>query len=187
MSGKVNTSPSPYSKRFDLGALSEKGADIALTPGPVERAAIAAWLEIPKVEMLTAKVRLTKRGGDIYEYEADFEADVVQACVVTLEPVPAHHSGAVRRTFQVATPVRRRKIEARGEDEIALSDEDGPEVLTDPILDLAAPVLEELSLALDPYPRAPGARFEAPAEPETRPENPFAVLKALKDKPKPKA
>ena len=30
-----------------------------------------------------------------------------------------------------------------------------------------------------------GARFEAPPEPEARPENPFAVLKALKDKPKP--
>ena len=128
MSDKVSTSsPSPYSKFHDLGALSEKGADIALAPGSAERAAIAAWLEIPQVEALTAKVRLTKRSGDLYDYEADFQADVVQACVVTLDPVPAHLAGAVRRTFQVAAPVRRRKTEAREEDEIAFSDEDGPE------------------------------------------------------------
>ena len=47
----------------------------------------------------------------------------------------------------------------------------------------AVPVLEEVSLALDPYPRAPGAKFEAPKDMEPARESPFAVLKALKEKP----
>ena len=48
--------------------------------------------------------------------------------------------------------------------------------------DLAAPLLEEFLLALDPYPRAPGVVFESPETGEVPPPNPFAVLKALKGK-----
>jgi uncharacterized metal-binding protein YceD (DUF177 family) len=158
-----------------------------LTPGAAERVAIAAWLDIPKVEKLSAQVRLSRRGDGLYDYDASFEADVVQACVVTLEPVPAHLEGAFHRTFQLVAATRRRKGVPKEESEAAFSDEDAPEILTDPMADLAAPVLEELSLALDPYPRAPGARFDAPEDKETPSENPFAVLKALKDKAKPKA
>jgi hypothetical protein len=43
--------------------------------------------------------------------------------------------------------------------------------------------LEELSLALDPYPKAPGAAFEVPPEPPAPADNPFAVLEALKRAP----
>ena len=62
-------------------------------------------------------------------------------------------------------------------------DEDTPEVLSGTLIDLAAPLLEELSLGLDPYPRAKGVTFESPkdeAEPE---ETPFAVLAKLKQRP----
>jgi len=45
---------------------------------------------------------------------------------------------------------------------------------------VAGPLLEELSLALDPYPKAPGAVFGAPAEESDASENPFAVLEKLK-------
>ena len=44
------------------------------------------------------------------------------------------------------------------------------------------PLLEEFVLAIDPYPRAPGVEFAAPVDAEPRPESPFAVLKALKDR-----
>jgi hypothetical protein len=50
---------------------------------------------------------------------------------------------------------------------------------------LAAPLLEEVSLALDPYPKAPGAAFEVLPEPIEPAENPFAVLEALKKAPRP--
>lgn len=183
----MNSPSVPYSKIFDLGALGEQGVDIALKPSKDECASIAAWLGIPKIEGLTARVGLKRRGSDLYEYAASFEADVVQACVVTLEPVPAHLSGAFHRSFRVKAAARRRRAAPPEEPEIAYSGEDEPEILSDPAADLAAPVLEELSLALDPYPRAPGASFAAPKDKEPPAENPFAVLKGLKDKAKPKA
>jgi uncharacterized metal-binding protein YceD (DUF177 family) len=63
---------------------------------------------------------------------------------------------------------------------MAVDDEEAPEVLPGSLLDVGAPVLEELSLMLDPYPRAPGVTFEAPKdEPEAK-DSPFAVLAKLK-------
>jgi len=64
--------------------------------------------------------------------------------------------------------------------EISTLDEEGPELLESPVLDLAAPLLEEVSLALDPYPKAPGAVFEAPADEAGPEDSPFAVLQKLK-------
>jgi hypothetical protein len=58
--------------------------------------------------------------------------------------------------------------------------EEGPEEIDSLHIDLAAPVLEEFALSLDPYPRRPGVEF-APKSPDSAPaENPFAVLKDLK-------
>jgi hypothetical protein len=43
-------------------------------------------------------------------------------------------------------------------------------------------VLEELVLAIDPYPRKPGVAFQPPADEGGQAEHPFAVLKKLKTK-----
>ncbi len=54
-------------------------------------------------------------------------------------------------------------------------------MLESSVIDLAAPVLEELSLSLDPYPRKAGVEFAPPEEaPARSPDNPFAVLGKLK-------
>jgi len=51
-------------------------------------------------------------------------------------------------------------------------------VLENDSIDLAAYVVEHLSLELDPFPRKPGAVFEPPAEEGSA--SPFAVLRKLK-------
>ena len=53
-------------------------------------------------------------------------------------------------------------------------------MLPSPHVDLAAPLLEELTLALDPYPRAPGVAFAALKDEAAPTANPFAVLAKLK-------
>ena len=177
MSTKVS-----FSQIFDLASVPEKGIEVTLKPSEAERAAIAQWLDVIAVPGLSATIALSRRGRDFYAYEAAFEADVVQACVVTLEPVPGHLSGSFRRSFRIVSSTASKRFEEGPGGEISLSETDDPDVLEGTMLDLAEPVLEELSLSLDPYPRAPGASFETPGEGEAPPESPFAVLKALKDK-----
>ena len=61
-----------------------------------------------------------------------------------------------------------------------LGEEEGPEEIESLHVDLAAPLLEEFTLALAPYPRRPGVEFTPPTEPSDGSESPFAALKALK-------
>ena len=68
--------------------------------------------------------------------------------------------------------------DGEGDVELDLEADDPPDVLDAETLDLARYLVEHLALALDPFPRKPGAVFEPPVGAE--PESPFAVLKALK-------
>ncbi len=68
--------------------------------------------------------------------------------------------------------------EGGGELDLDPDADDPPDVLEGDKIDLGAYVVEDLSLAIDPFPRKPGAAFEAP---DTGAEiSPFAVLAKLK-------
>jgi cytochrome b pre-mRNA-processing protein 3 len=180
----MTLSDAPYSAALDLGLVPERGKELVLTPSESERATISGWLEIEALESLKATILITRLAENEYSYAANFDADVVQACVVTLAPVRAHLSGEVQRSFRVrprSSASRRKKPAPEPQAmDISVLDEDGPELLDSPIIDLAAPLLEELSLALDPYPRAPGVVFQPPAEVVAPAHHPFAVLEQLK-------
>jgi uncharacterized metal-binding protein YceD (DUF177 family) len=178
----MSDQPLPYTSFFELARLSERGVELSLLPDASERARIAAWLGALALPRLAATIRLARSDDDLYRYEAEFTAEVVQACVVTLEPVPSVHSGEVTRRDRVAAKPSRRPQRAV---EIDLTDdEEAPEVLSSSLLDVAAPLLEELALMLDPYPRASGVAFEAPKDEPKAIESPFAVLAKLKVPPR---
>src|SRR5437763_11292551 len=173
----------PFSSTYDLSQVRENGVDVALKPSAAERAQIAAWLGIESLETFQASVRLTRTASGRYLYRGHFDADVVQACVVTLEPVPSHLSGDFERSFQLAPPVahlkRRGAVEPPPVTAITDLESDSQEILKSPVVDLAAPMLEELSLALDPYPRKAGVSFVPPEDAGSSKDNPFSVLKNL--------
>jgi hypothetical protein len=60
-----------------------------------------------------------------------------------------------------------------------LETDDPPETIRDGIIDLGAVATEFLVLGLDPYPRKPGAVFDAPPAGDPA-GHPFAALAALK-------
>ena len=175
------TSP-PFYHRFDLAKVSEREAKITLTPSAPERVAIANWLGALSVESFEAVVRIARTGDDRYSYDAEFAVGVTQACVVTLEPVSSTLEGEFHRSYVIAPKTARRETEqSRSRKiEVIATEEDEPELVVGSEIDLAAPILEELALALDPYPRAPGAELPATEAPQPVDEGPFAVLKKLK-------
>jgi uncharacterized metal-binding protein YceD (DUF177 family) len=172
----------PYSVRFDLGSLSQ-AREISLTPPAEIREKIAAWAEISGLQSLTATLRLSRLSDGFYAYDGRLEADVVQPCVVTLEPVASHIDREFARRYRVL-PARRGKVQFSAEDAVVDPEDDETETIQSPFIDLAAPVLEEFSLGLDPYPRAPGAVYDGPEEVPEPEEHPFAVLEQLKTPPK---
>jgi uncharacterized metal-binding protein YceD (DUF177 family) len=169
----------PYTHPLRLSDLAaRKPTRFALAPDAAERARIAEGLGILGIEQLSFKGTLTPRGRRDWSLDADLAARVVQACVVTTEPVASDISERVERIYLAEMP------EVEG-DEVEMPEDDRVEALP-AIVDLGAVLSEALSLALPPYPRAPGAEFGAAqyAEPGVEPltdeaAKPFAGLASL--------
>jgi uncharacterized metal-binding protein YceD (DUF177 family) len=159
----------PISQTYELGRLAAAGDEVTIAPSKEDLARIAAWADLDSVESLRARIGLRKLTATHFTLDIALDAGIVQSCVVTLDPVRSH----IERTFT-------RELVLAPTAEIAPLDEDGREQIASLRYDLAVPVLEELALAIDPYPRAPGVAFEAPAEEADKPDHPFAALKKLK-------
>lgn len=169
----------PLQHIYDLGDLTNAGAEVTVAAGPEELAALGPWSGVDSVTRFSAEVTLRRMTQMRFNYEANLTADVVQSCVVTLEPVASRISRQIARELHLAP--RLPEPEA-GELTLAAGDDDVPETIQSLDYDLAAPLLEEFVLAIDPYPRKAGAAFDPPVEPEAPQSSPFAVLKALKDR-----
>lgn len=172
----------PFEHIYDLSDLSAGGAEIAIILNEPQRAKLAQWLEVERVEKFAATVTLRKLSMNRYRYEAELVCDLDQASVVSLVPVRAHVAESFSRELHVAHRLRRNMDKGSEEVSLASADDEAPEEIETSKYDLAGPLLEELSLALDPYPRAPDEVFSPPEVPSGPAESPFAVLKKLKDR-----
>jgi len=154
--------------------------EVTLTATPAECAALAERFGILGIDALSATLRLQPEpGGGSVRARGRLSARVEQSCVITLEPV----------TQSVAAPIDLRILEdgaVPGDDDPDSPDEiesEGGQV------DLGEAMAEQLSLALDPYPRAEGASLpevvdpeevDSPPEPADGRPNPFSKLARLK-------
>lgn len=151
--------------------------EIAATPA--ECAALAERLDLIALDGLTATLRLRRLPGGLIRVSGRFVAEVVQSCVVTLVPVPAHCDVTFSMRFgEIAMPETLREIE------VAAEGEDEPEPVEDGQIDLGEAVVQQLAVSLDPYPRAPGAALpegssDADDEAGAAKVHPFAVLTKL--------
>jgi hypothetical protein len=168
-------SPLPWSEPVRLSEVGRGPHDRKLTADAAARIRIATALDLVDLPELAAEVQLAPwMDGAIVH--ASWRARVVQTCGVTLEPLESELSGEfdVRAVPQgsVAAPAE------AGALELDLDAPDPPDILDGDRIDPAAYVVEHLALALDPFPRKPGAVFQPP---EATPEaSLFAVLLELK-------
>jgi uncharacterized metal-binding protein YceD (DUF177 family) len=165
-----------WSYPIAVAELPPEGADIELVPDERTRAELARHVEVLAVPTLVARLKVTPGGGGAL-VEGTLEASVRQTCVVTLDPFECRIAEPIRVRF---APTGATQAVAA---EMEIGDEDPPDPLVDGTIDLAALVAEFLALAVDPYPRKPGAVFKALVE-EAREtgDSAFAALAKLKDR-----
>jgi uncharacterized metal-binding protein YceD (DUF177 family) len=171
----------------------DAGIAVDLAADPGERRALARRFGLLELRSLAIEGRLD-RGDDSRElrFLGWLEAEVVQACVVTLEPVPATIRQPVERRWRRAEPGAGPGTASPQHVWVVEQDEDEVEVdlATGRTIDLGEAMAEELALALDPYPRAAdaddlvlrelGPNISVGAEPPA--ESPFAALRQLGEK-----
>jgi hypothetical protein len=171
----------PFEHYFDLSALSSAGQDVRVVAKRDDLERIAQWADVQSIGRFEALISLRKLSQSRFSYGAILKVDAVQSCVVSLAPVSERIEKIFDRELHLVSHVPR-GLAPHGEYPVSQTEEEPPEDIESARYDLAAPLLEELVLALDPYPRALGVVFESPIAGELEPESPFAVLKALKGK-----
>jgi uncharacterized metal-binding protein YceD (DUF177 family) len=115
-----------------------------------ERTALALRFGLVAIDRLDSHVELELTVGGLVRLSATLMADVVQTCVVTLEPVPA----TVTDSFTIFYGSVDDDSEA-----ILDGDDDIIEPLQSGKIDIGEAVAQQLSLILDPFPRAPQAEL----------------------------
>jgi uncharacterized metal-binding protein YceD (DUF177 family) len=154
----------------------ETGRRFELSADEATRAATARAAKVEAIERLQAVFEVSRRGRHGLHVIGNVSATVRQACVVTLEPVESEIHEAIDAVFD---PSAERSAGAAQDHEIAVDAPEPPEPLIDGAVDLGALATEFLILGIDPYPRKPGAVFEAPLDADAGP-NPFAALAGLR-------
>jgi hypothetical protein len=147
------------------------------------RRAMAEVAGLREVVWARASFDLTHKSGGQVHVVGRVRARIGQTCVVTLDPIESEIDEVVDLIFAPAGQSQpQTDVADDGEDddtEIA----DPPEPIVDGVIDLGRLATDVLFLAIDPYPRKPGAVFEPQviaADPE---DHPFAALKALQGDP----
>jgi uncharacterized metal-binding protein YceD (DUF177 family) len=168
-----------FSRRILAASLGADRKQLHLEATPAERDALGRRLDLLGLDRLEADLTVEIRHGGAVHLQGTLIADVIQACVVTLEPVKDHIEAPFERIYSAA------ELPDDSEDEIAVSLEEGEpaEALVDGAFDAGEAVAEQLALELDPFPRAPGVSFEGYESGESSEKaesGPFAALARLK-------
>ena len=163
--------PPEFSRSVAPERIDAHGEVYNVAATEAECAAVARRLAIPAVTSLSCRFKLSRRPDDPASVEAELElnASVVQICVVTLEPFESPLRESARVRFVPGGP-ELIDDDPESEDEIPY---DGC------VIDLGEAAVEQLALALDPFPR----RFAA-SLPDSAGEsfdNPFAALQARRE------
>lgn len=156
------------------------GKRFARTATDADRRALAETLEIPEVTALACDLRVRALRQGRYRLTGTVTAQVVQSCVVWLEPVAGEVHEALDLEFWPADQIPQPSSTAQDEffDPEA---PDGAEPIEHGRIELGRLVYEVVSAGLDPYPRKAGAKLDVQEAPEIAAEvHPFAALAKLK-------
>lgn len=145
------------------------------------RAVMAESAGLRDIAVARAAFDLSHRSGGRVHVAGRVQATVGQICVVTLEPIENAIDEEIDLIFAPADEITP-QTDADGDDgESPIAEP--PEPIENGMIDLGRLATDVLYLAIDPYPRKPGAVFEpqvAAVDPE---DHPFAALKALQTAP----
>jgi uncharacterized metal-binding protein YceD (DUF177 family) len=181
---------SEIERTVDLDRMGAGGAALEIAASDSERAALAKRFGFLGLPAFTARVTVDRRPGGQVVVEGRLRGRLVQACVLTLDPVTQDLDETFRIVFKRDLADEH---DAESGETVLSAQPDAPEPLSGNLLDVGEIVAEQLLLVADAYPRRPGARLEdvlpkprregrkGPAEPR---RHPFAGLAALRDKPR---
>lgn len=188
---------SEWSFMIPVDEVGRKPVHYKIEAGREERKEIARRLGLIELKELRAEFDLIRDGLEhVIHATGRFYADIIQACVVTLDPVECEVEDTfdgwfadTEKTVSFSRARRDRLKDKRGVDTPVLEEYEDPEPLMDGMVDAGELVVQNLSLAMPHYPHKEGAELEDYAVGEVQLEkksnlrkNPFAALREWKSR-----
>lgn len=172
---------SPVSYPVHVARLPEKGLPVSFSADAETCAALARDHDLEEIRAYSFDLLVTRWKKDGVKVAGKVTADIVQLCVVTLEPLENRVEAEFEALFVPEGSRLARPYDPSGEILVDAEGEDAPEPFSGDSVDVGAVAEEHFELAVDPYPRKPDAQLprELEPQPEDKP-NPFAKLAALK-------
>ncbi len=152
---------SPVSFVANVARLPQKGLPVIVEADERQREALAAEHDLLSVESYRAELLVAawKRNG--VKVTGRVEADITQACIVTLDPVTSHIDEPVEALFlPEQSKLGREGFEGGGEIILDADGPDSPETFSGDTIDVGALAEQFFGLAIDPYPRKQGASLD---------------------------
>lgn len=165
-----------FSRPERLDAIGAGDRAVSIEADAAERRALAGRFGLIAIDALAGDFSLRRDAAGI-RVKGRVKATVTQACSVTGDPVPATMDEPVDLLFVA---------EGESGEEVELSDESIDTVFHDgAAIDLGEVAAETMALALDPFPRGPGAdqALKGAGVLSEGEAGPFGALAALLKKP----
>lgn len=175
----------PFSYMQGILHVGERPVVVEVTPGPDDIQRMIETYSLVDLRDVSARFELRRWRKVGVAVEGRLVAHAVQACVVTLAPVDQQ----IDESFSMRFDPDAAELSGSddGEIEVDAFAEDPPDQLEGGRVDLGAILCEQFALALDPFPRAPGAelpedyREDGQDAPEDgKKPSPFAILDKLR-------
>jgi hypothetical protein len=164
-----------------VARLPQNGMPLKLAASEKERLALAKAHGLVSVQSFTAELLIKKWRKDGVKITGSVAADITQTCVVTLEPLAASIENEIDAVFvQEGSKLARPPLSPDGEIILDYEGADIPETFSGDAIDAGAVAEEFFGLAIDPYPRKPGAVLEAALDEEPGISKPSPFAKLLK-------
>jgi uncharacterized metal-binding protein YceD (DUF177 family) len=152
----------------EIDQIGPTGLDSVVDANRRECAALAERMGLPAVLSLTCRFRLSRLRDGTVAARGRLAAHVLQVCVISLEEFEASVEEDFRLRF-VPEGTESDEFDPEADDEVPFQGG---------VIDLGEAAAQQLGLALDPYPRRPGA--ELPETENPAPNHPFGRLSNLR-------
>jgi uncharacterized metal-binding protein YceD (DUF177 family) len=174
----------PWRAPVIVAQIPEIGLSRELVADQPTREAMARIASVREILSARAIFDVKPESGGRVHVTGKLSARIGQTCVVTLDPIESEIEEVVDLMFAPLDQIVERDDREEDEGESGIEAEDQLEPIEDGVIDLGRLATDILYLAIDPYPRKPGAVFEPHITADDPEDHPFAALKALNvDKP----
>lgn len=167
----------PFSLLVAVRTIGDDGLRGQFEADAKQRAALAEAFELGRLDLFQGDYALTPIRNGKYALDATYKARLAQQCVVSLESIENEVAETFKIEFVPEAEGGSRQFLDLAPDGIPAEPYSGGQV------DVGAALAQQLSLAVDPYPRKAGAKLDWTSEEDgddsAEPPGPFSALAKL--------